>query len=58
MTVLTQSLRTYLHAPCRARGAAPSAREEARVLLGAAVFFLIGGAAVVLHALMAVTAFQ
>jgi hypothetical protein len=57
MTVLVQALRSL---PCRPRGVplALTAREEAQLLFGLALVFLIGGGALVLHALSAVTAFQ
>jgi hypothetical protein len=63
MTTLTHSFRPFLAPRCPALSTiastgAPTEAQERRVLFGAAVLFLVGGAFLVLHALSTVTAFS
>jgi hypothetical protein len=57
MTTLTESFRFHLAPQCAPFAALKPAQEQ-RALFGLCLAFLAGGAAVVLHALSAVTAFS
>jgi hypothetical protein len=55
MLTLTNSLRPYLASRCVARSRTDNGAQESQFLFAAALSFLMGCAAVVLHALSVVT---